>query len=533
MDFKSLMGRRQFMITAGLASGSMLTMKKLATSVGQAQAQPGGGMMQGGSGSGGTLMTFKRGVYTPEEKAALDAWKKMEYQATGGSGGGGGGMMPGGQSAQAVETGPTAVDVQLDGVDDVSAFEMSYYAKGWDKYNPLWLDSNYAKKTWYGQCPAIPTIREPMAMAMLPSELGDEARPSGDPLVGDGYDFELYYYKPIFAGDSFTSKAVAQDCVDLTVDGSTTRYFIAIVEAEMYNQKNEMVCRAKMYWPTFLQKYEEGETSSKQEMAQGPMAGGGQQGPGEGGGQQGPGEGGGQQGQTAGGGMQARYTRAAHEYTDADWEYLKNIWKNEKIRGAEILYWEDVKVGDEPPMTAENPVTDYDARRYTGFHHTVGAIGGDSARDYLMTGNSERRFYKRDDGVYDVSNSDRTHFLNFVGRNFCLRTITNWCGDDGFVRKVGWRMVNDFRPEEQMNHFPEGHFRESWLLKVPELKKAGKFINTHGMGPDCAICKAYVTEKFIDPDTKEHMVMLTAWAEDMDGNIFQECEFSVALPTRA
>ena len=81
--------------------------------------------------------------------------------------------------------------------------------------------------------------------------------------------------------------------------------------------------------------------------------------------------------------------------------------------------------------------------------------------------------------------------------------------------------------------FPEGHFRESWLLKVPYLKKAGKFINTHGMGPDCAICKAYVTEKFIEPDTSDHMVMLTGWAEDMDGNIFQECEFSVALPTRS
>jgi hypothetical protein len=493
----------------------MLSMKKLPMEAGTAYAQPpASGMQPGAEGTGGKLMTFKRGVYTPEEKAALDAWKKMEYKSSGGGGTPGGGGGRGGAPAGAEETGPTAVSAQPDGVEDVSAFEMYYYAKGWDKYNPLWLDSNYAKKTWYGQCPAIPTIREPTAMAQLPGELGSEARPSGKALVGDGYDFELYYYKPIFAGDSFTSKVISQDYVDLTEDGSTLRYFIAIVESEMYNQKNEMVCRAKMYWPCFLQKYEEDQTGSGQQM--GPMGGGGQQAPMAGGGQQ-----------------QERYTRPAHKYTDADWEILKNIWKNEKIRGAETLYWEDVKVGDEPPMTAENPVTDYDARRYTGFHHTVGAVGGDSARDYLMTGNSERRFYKRDDGVYGVSSSDRTHFLNFVGRNFCLRTITNWCGDDGFVRKIGWRMVNDFRPEEQMNHFPEGHFRESWLLKVPSLKKAGKFINTHGMGPDCAICKAYVTEKFIDPDTGDHMVMLTGWAEDMDGNIFQECEFSVALPTRS
>lgn len=27
------------------------------------------------------LLKFKRGVYTPEEQAALDAWVKMEYQS--------------------------------------------------------------------------------------------------------------------------------------------------------------------------------------------------------------------------------------------------------------------------------------------------------------------------------------------------------------------------------------------------------------------------------------------------------------------
>jgi len=489
------------MIAAGAVSASALATKRLGglvdpvlnTDIADAAEKSAAGTK-----SAGKLMTFKRNVFTPEEKAALDAWKKLEYKA-GGPGGGGG--APGGGE----ETGLTAASGQPRDLDTVSGFEMYYYAKGWDKYNPLWLNYNYAKNTWYGDCPAIPTIREPVAMAQLPSELGFESQ-SGKVYVGDGYDFELYYYKPIFSGDSFTSKTISLDYVDLTEDGSTTRFIIAIVTSEMYNQKGEMVCRAVMHWPCFRQKYEDGHVPTREEMMRERMASGAQQ---------------------------ERYIRPAHKYTDADWDVLKGIWKKEKIRGAEKLYWEDVKVGDEPPWTAENPVTDYDARRYTGFHHTVGAVGGDSARDFIMTGNSERRFYKRDDGVYDVAGSERTHFLNFVGRNFCLRTITNWCGDDGFVRKIGWRMVNDSRPEEQINHFPEGHFRESWLLKVPYLKKAGKFINTHGMGPDCAICKAYVTEKFIDPDTGDHMVMLTGWAEDMDGNIFQECEFSVALPTRS
>lgn len=436
------------------------------------------------------LMKFQRGVYTPEEQAALDAWTRLE-----------GPQMP---------AMPAGVGQPKD-YEVVSGFEMYWYAKGWDKYNPLWYDYSYAKDTWYGDCPAMPGMREPMGMGMFPSELGFEAFPPQYPLLGDGYDFELYYYQPIFAGDSFTSKTVKQEYTDLTEDGSDLRYFIRVITTEMYNQKGQMVCRGVFHWPTFLQKFADGNNpvtreevmAVRQEIMAESMSK--------------PGD---------------RYVRPAHVYTDADWDVLKSIWANEKVRGCDTLYWEDVNIGDEPLPTAENPITDYDAGRISGMHHTVGTLSGESARDFVMGGRVERRFYKRDDGVLDVQTGSRTHFLNFTGRNFCLRTITNWCGDDGFVRKVGWRMVNDYRPEQQFNHFPEGHFRESWLLKVPYLKEAGKFINTHGMGPDCAICRAYVTDKFIDPDTGDHMVMLTGWAEDMDGNIFQECEFSVALPTR-
>ena len=34
--------------------------------------------------------------------------------------------------------------------------------------------------------------------------------------------------------------------------------------------------------------------------------------------------------------------------TPADYDIFKEIWKNEKIRGKDTLYWEDVSIGDEP-----------------------------------------------------------------------------------------------------------------------------------------------------------------------------------------
>ncbi len=435
------------------------------------------------------LVKFYRGVYTPEEQAALDAWSGMTYQS----------KMP-----------PMPPKAQPKDFDVVSGYEMYYYAKGWDPYNPLYFDYNYAKNTRWGDVPVLPGMREPMGMSMLPSELGFECPPSGDKTyVGDGYDFELYYYRPSFSGDSFHSEIVSQSYQDLTEDGSTTRFFVTCITCHMYNQRDELVCKAVMHWPCFLSKFSDGHQMGREEMMLWRME------------------------QARQNGQAARYVRPAHVYTDEDWDKMKDIWSKEVVRGKDTLYWEDVSIGDEPPMTCESPVTDYDARRYTGTHHTVGAIAGDTVRDFVMGKRVERRFRKREDGVIYLPESERTHFLNFVGRDFCRRLVTNWMGDDGQIRKMGWRMVNDYPEADRFNHFPQGHFRESWLLKVPYLKEQGRFMSTHGQGPDCALVHGYVTDKWVEEATGDHLVMLTVWCEDMDGNIFQECEFSVVLPTRA
>lgn len=43
-------------------------------------------------------------------------------------------------------------------------------------------------------------------------------------------------------GDSFHTKQVGQDYVDLTEDGSTMRYFVTTITTDMFNQKDELVC---------------------------------------------------------------------------------------------------------------------------------------------------------------------------------------------------------------------------------------------------------------------------------------------------
>lgn len=46
-----------------------------------------------------------------------------------------------------------------------------------------------------------------------------------------------------------------------------------------------------------------------------------------------------------------------HHYTDADWDYIRSLWAMEERRGDAPLYWEDVHVGDRPPITADGPYT--------------------------------------------------------------------------------------------------------------------------------------------------------------------------------
>lgn len=123
----------------------------------------------------------------------------------------------------------------------------------------------------------------------------------------------------------------------------------------------------------------------------------------------------------------------------------------------------------------------------------------------------------------------RPVYYNTTARNQCLRMVTNWCGDDGFVSKVAWCLV--YETGNPFNTFPETWDRPSYLFKVPYLKEAGRYMNTHGIVGDTSISRGYVTDKYIAEDGG-HYVDMTAWVEDLDGNIMQELAFTVLLPSR-
>ena len=422
---------------------------------------------------------FYPGVYTAEEQAAIDRLLSGKNEGPGGPGGPGAG-------------GPPMMKEQVYQKEKLNEIIMRMYAERIIPENPLFNDPDYAKNTWYGGLPIVPGYIEALAMAMLPRELGDMCMPD-EQLAGDAYDHQVEYFAPILAGDKLSNKPGPVELVDTTpAEGSIVRCFVLIASADIINQRGEVVGRSTTRFPNFRCRLKPG---MEPDQFVHPFN---------------------------------RYMHPAHQYTDEDYAVLKGIWENEKVRGAEVLYWDDVNVGDYTWTTAEPPFTQMDIIRM----HGQELVGCESVKGQVLSGRI--RGDKNEYGVYDNVISHykpgRGPFYNYTGRDFCVRNVANWCGDAGFITMVNWRMVNDFEPEKQANPFPEGFYRESYMLKVPELKEKGAHINTHGMCPDATITKGYVYDKY--EKDGQYYIDIALWCEDFDGNYHTECGITVRLPKK-
>ncbi len=137
-------------------------------------------------------------------------------------------------------------------------------------------------------------------------------------------------------------------------------------------------------------------------------------------------------------------------YTDDDIKRIDEIYANEKRRGAEPRYFEDVEVGDKMPQYVKGPltVTELIVFHGGGYGITDGyRIGG--SREWHKNRQRIRNFYIKDEyGVPDVS--QRVHWNNEWARKIgnpmaydysVLREswlhhyLTDWVGDDGFVHR--------------------------------------------------------------------------------------------------
>lgn len=366
-------------------------------------------------------------------------------------------------------------------------YELLKYNRTWDPDNPLFNHKEYAQQAGYPDVPAWPCYKSPMVgeamMLTVPMDLADTFY-----FANDGGDMQ--FFAPIFPGNTFSSKTEELIFEDITLPGSDLRHFSIGFTSGLYNQKGELVVRNTATVRNGYRKIIDGspKPSFSENMAE-----------------------------------WADYFPPAHYTTDEDWEYIKQLWDKEYLRGQNTLYWEDVQIGDEPTWTCSGPVSYMDMAEW---------YGGSTMPKRKMVKNARTLFrdrygnylfdYAMHYGGRNIPGS-RAVFYNDTGCKHIIRMLTNYIGDGGFITRVCWRFKQLFK-EMQVTR-PGGEF----LDKVPYMQ--GKECTRHGAEGDTVIAKGYVTDKYIN-QRGEHIIDLSCWAETLDNHIIQIVGASAKLPSK-
>jgi acyl dehydratase len=206
-------------------------------------------------------------------------------------------------------------------------------------------------------------------------------------------------------------------------------------------------------------------------------------------------------------GFEERERSGRAKYTPEEIEEIRQAYLNEVRRGSEPRYWEDVEVGESLPPVVKGPLTLVDIMAfYVGRRNTYAPL--------------KLAFLDRERHPANVYISPSTgipmhpaggHFDDEIARevgmpgaydqgwmraNWMSHLVTNWCGDDGWVSALGFR------------------------LKKPNL-----------VG-DTTWCHGTVLSKGIDSSGR-HSVELEIWGQTQRGERNVEGRATVLLPSRA
>lgn len=342
-----------------------------------------------------------------------------------------------------------------------TAEAMKLFAFSSNPWNPLFYDEVYAAGTRWGGLIGYP---------MYSPGSGNNVRPVDSPDCGFNYlDWigqDMDFYRPIRSGDMIKVWNRRPQMVEKTKKGIKGPRVFGVLEGDydQINQRDEIISTTKQIcYRTFASEPPE------------------------------------------------PYKMPRYQYTDAELAYMEKFMRAEEIRGGKTLYWEDVKIGDEVAPVVLAP---------TSF--SVNVIGGGTGfrmggaippRELLHEGARKYADFVRDPatGLYESDGGGEAGqhwsdlkaqargvpgaFLYAVVSIYTMvRMITNFAGDDGFVRRYKWRHL----------------FRT--------------------LVGDASIGHGRVIDKRIE--NGEHLVDLKVWLEMVRGIISVASVSSISLPSR-
>jgi acyl dehydratase len=330
-----------------------------------------------------------------------------------------------------------------------------HFADGIGDPNPLWRDESYASNTRYGCLVAPPTFLN----AILPAQW-HEGFPKLRAFVA-GCEWE--WYRPIKVNDKFTVTNIFDD---LTVKRDTPvgrRLFLQSGRMKYRNQRGEItgVCR----WTNIQSEF----SRERQDVVFDKLKG-----------------------------------QARHVYTQKELDAIEQAYNEEEIRGSNPRYWEDVAVGDEIRPVVKGPTT------YADMVAFFGGIGGVWQAHGLSVVRSNPKICWRDPQTNVLMPRGAVHFFDEVASSggvpaaydlgiqrscWLGHMMTNWMGDDGFLKKLGvqFRAINFLG-------------NTTW-------------------------CRGKVSRKYVESD--DRLVECEIWCENQKGETIDIGHATVALPSRS
>jgi acyl dehydratase len=337
---------------------------------------------------------------------------------------------------------------------------------GVDPWNPLWHDEVYAAATRWGSLAAYPTYQGFFGATGI-MELRAPAECGTQYMIWIGEDYE--FHRPIRPGDVFRVWVARPELFDVTPPGDGPRVY-GLIEGDLdyYNQHSELVGSLR----NFVQRTFRVDRPPVHPMPE-------------------------------------------YSYTADEIRYIGRLMRGEEITGATVRYWDDVQVGDElrpivtgPTNMGTNSLTSAitpdlgDFFRHARDFYLMslpegGELGPefifDPAKDrYLIRGGMMSRHWS--DLAAQAEGEPCAWLFGVVSRFSLLRILTNWMGDDGFVRRFKWRHMTRTRVGDTM---------------VARARVVGKR-QQHG----------------------EYLVDLQVWLRNLRGNVSEAAVATVALPAR-
>jgi hypothetical protein len=403
-----------------------------------------------------------------------------------------------------------------------------YNNEKYDPENPVLNDAEYARKLGYRDIIAMPCYGAHDDTFMVPYP--PDAR---DTLLVSQLNHSVTSYEPVYPGDTFHLVADSRHVTDYTpTEGSTYRTIVLRSAGSIYNQRGEKVNDVVFSVTESVRIFREGKRPAKmgfKEMWEAPDW----------------------------------MSRPAHYYTDEDWAYIRDLWSKEKRRGGEVVYWEDMRIGEEPTWTVDGPILESLAPTAP---YGMGTGGSRTMKQEIMDPKILKTMIRgEEDGIYRLPNradyvpavpdgagngsmppmheddsaavdtadihrqtESRGVLINFLGRDIAVRHINNWMGDHGWIHNIRWGIMPAEAHRALGKDVPKNPDAEDFLEKVPPMR--GKHALAHGLTGDLALVKSYVYDKYFRDG--EPLVELGWWIETIKGDIWLAGGATVKLPSR-